>query len=434
MSVKVKWDDDNHVLYARKYLGKSKSGKVRLKRQSFHEAKNEAEAQVMADEWASHLTADGKVHSSRLTDLLDEYIALRERNGYSPNTIKGYRSYMRCYIVPAFDGELAADIDVHEFNDFEQALLTPKGEGGKGLSRNTVGAVHHFLSAAYKHFVKVGICGTNPLELVEKPRSEKHEAKFLSEYDLDACYAALYRTLADESLPWTDIAYAFTAWLSLATGMRCGEALAMRPCDLMRRSGYVHVGGTVIVERGKKPYRRDVTKGRKCRNVSLDDGEFDVIQAYLDARDKALGRFPGDSPLATVDGSYMRPSTVSGAFTRFAKKNGMPKGFTFHGLRHTHATWCLMNGIDLKTLSERLGHASEKTTIEIYGHVMPGRDQNAAKVAAMPSRKAREALQPTDNQPIAPKPRGEPETQAQAQRTALAGTPPEKQEGIVTTT
>lgn len=43
-------------------------------------------------------------------------------------------------------------------------------------------------------------------------------------------------------------------------------------------------------------------------------------------------------------------------------------------------------------------------------------------------------LQPTDNRAIAPKPRGEPETQAQAQRTALAETPPEKQEGIVTTT
>ena len=58
----------------------------------------------------------------------------------------------------------------------------------------------------------------------------------------------------------------------------------------------------------------------------------------------------------------------------------MPRGFTFHDLRHTHATWLLTHGVDLKTVSERLGHADEATTLRTYAHVLPGRDAYAASV------------------------------------------------------
>ena len=52
---------------------------------------------------------------------------------------------------------------------------------------------------------------------------------------------------------------------------------------------------------------------------------------------------------------------------------------TFHGLRHTHATMCLDAGVDIKTLSERMGHADEATTLKLYAHVLKGRDQAAAE-------------------------------------------------------
>ena len=51
----------------------------------------------------------------------------------------------------------------------------------------------------------------------------------------------------------------------------------------------------------------------------------------------------------------------------------------FHTLRHTHATWLLYNGVDIRTVSERLGHAKVTTTLELYAHVLPGRDDLAAE-------------------------------------------------------
>ena len=52
---------------------------------------------------------------------------------------------------------------------------------------------------------------------------------------------------------------------------------------------------------------------------------------------------------------------------------------SFHSLRHTHATWLLIAGVDPKTVSERLGHGSVATTLRLYAHVLPGRDAQAAE-------------------------------------------------------
>ena len=78
-------------------------------------------------------------------------------------------------------------------------------------------------------------------------------------------------------------------------------------------------------------------------------------------------------------GSLMRPSSVSSAFTEMRRELGLPEGTSFHTLRHTHATWLISQGVDIKTVQERLGHAKISTTLELYAHVLPGRDEMAAR-------------------------------------------------------
>ena len=76
----------------------------------------------------------------------------------------------------------------------------------------------------------------------------------------------------------------------------------------------------------------------------------------------------------------MRPGTVSIAFSRMRDKLGLPSRCTFHTLRHTHATWCLINGLNLKDLAYRMGHADESITLRTYAHLMPGRDEAAPEI------------------------------------------------------
>lgn len=389
MGVKVKRGADG-IWECRLYLGRSFDGKAIRPYKRFPHAATEEEAQALADTWAANLTADGTVRSARLTDLLADYVQIRERNGASPNSIKSYRLFTR-YVARYLKTANARDLSVMDFNRFEQRLLMGKDEGGQGLSRNSVINVHNFLRGAYNHFVDAGVCNANPLVYVAKPSPERHEAMAITEWDFEELNEKLEGALSGEIATrdeYRKAAYAFAAFLSLVTGMRVGEVCAVDRIDVKRSLLFIHVGGTVIEKEGEKPYRRNVTKGRKCRNIAVTEDDISVIDAFVGAQNRFLGRLGANSPLVTLDGGYIRPTTISRAFSRIRDACGLPRAITFHSLRHTHASWLIANGCDLKTLSERMGHADEATTLRIYGHLMPGRDKAAAQLFSEAKKRA----------------------------------------------
>lgn len=389
MSVKVKRGADG-IWECRLYLGRSFDGKAIRPYKRFPHAATEEEAQALAETWAANLTADGTVRSARLTDLLADYVQLRERNGASPNSIKSYRLFTR-YVARYLKTANARDLSVMDFNRFEQRLLMGKEEGGQGLSRNSVINVHNFLRGAYNHFVDAGVCDANPLVYVAKPSPERHEAMAITEWDFEELNGKLEGALSGEIATrdeYRKAVYAFAAFLSLVTGMRVGEVCAVDRIDVKRSLLFIHVGGTVIEKEGEKPYRRNVTKGRKCRNIAVTEDDIAVIDAFVGAQNRFLGRLGANSPLVTLDGGYIRPTTISRAFSRIRDACGLPREITFHSLRHTHASWLIANGCDLKTLSERMGHADEATTLRIYGHLMPGRDKAAAQLFSEAKKRA----------------------------------------------
>lgn len=389
MSVTVKRGRDG-VFECRLYLGRGVDGKAIRPYKRFPNAATESEALELAETWAANLTANGEVKSARLVDLLADYVQLRGRNGASPNSIKSYRLFTH-YVARFLRTANARDLSVMDFNRFEQALLMPKSDGGQGLCRNSVINVHNFLRGAYNHFVDAGICDANPIVYVSKPSPERHEACALTEWDFEDFNARLESAMGVEGTSMSEYrraVYAFAAWLALVTGMRVGEVCAEQRADVKRYQMFLHVGGNVIESAGVKPYRRDVTKGRKCRNVAVTAEDLGVIDSFVRLQNAVLGRLDVDSPLVTLDGSYMRPTTISRAFSRIRDSCGLPKEITFHSLRHTHASWLIANGCDLKTLSERMGHADEATTLRIYGHLMPGRDAVAAQLFSEAKRRA----------------------------------------------
>lgn len=85
-----------------------------------------------------------------------------------------------------------------------------------------------------------------------------------------------------------------------------------------------------------------------------------------------------DRPCARPSSQASSSSSPARRFTRrVADMGGLPP-LSLHGLRHTHATLLLADGIDAKTVSERLGHDSVQTTLELYGHVTATMRSNAA--------------------------------------------------------
>jgi hypothetical protein len=87
-----------------------------------------------------------------------------------------------------------------------------------------------------------------------------------------------------------------------------------------------------------------------------------------------------DSVFATVDGQFLSPGAVSRAWIRAMESIGMPS-VTLHSLRHTHASTLLNAGVDIITVSRRLGHSSPRITLDVYGHLIVGADDRAAEIA-----------------------------------------------------
>jgi site-specific recombinase XerD len=90
------------------------------------------------------------------------------------------------------------------------------------------------------------------------------------------------------------------------------------------------------------------------------------------------GKLPCDALLfANLEGQPLRPSAVSSDFGELAARIGMPE-LTFHGLRHSHASQLIAAGVDIVTISKRLGHFKPSTTLAIYAHMFNTDDSKAA--------------------------------------------------------
>ena len=81
---------------------------------------------------------------------------------------------------------------------------------------------------------------------------------------------------------------------------------------------------------------------------------------------------------AQIDGRPLKPNSLTHEFVRFIAGNKLPR-IRFHGLRHTHATQLLKSNVHPKIVQERLGHVDVSTTLNLYSHVLPGMQEDAAK-------------------------------------------------------
>jgi integrase len=86
-----------------------------------------------------------------------------------------------------------------------------------------------------------------------------------------------------------------------------------------------------------------------------------------------------DLIFANPDGTPLKPDSISATVSRNFRRVKLPKGVSLHSLRHTHTSHLLADGVPLPVVSARLGHASVRTTADIYAHMIHGQDDDAAQ-------------------------------------------------------
>jgi integrase len=124
-------------------------------------------------------------------------------------------------------------------------------------------------------------------------------------------------------------------------------------------------------------------KGKRTRTVALPPLLVEALSAHRGEQEKnrqALGAAYQDNDLICCrpDGSLWPPSAFTSSYRARLKRRGLD-GPNFHALRHSHASQSLADGVDIKTVSSRLGHSKASFTLAQYCHLMPGQDQEAAR-------------------------------------------------------
>jgi integrase len=173
------------------------------------------------------------------------------------------------------------------------------------------------------------------------------------------------------------------AMIALFTGMRLGEVLALRWSRIDIEGKKLKV--EEALEETHQGVRFKAPKSKAgIRTITLPDILVGVLREYrreqLEVRLRlGLGRLADDALLFShLNGEPIRTTVVSKRWMRCARAIGMPE-ITFHALRHTHASALIDAGVDIVTISKRLGHKKPDVTLRVYSHLFRNDDSKAAE-------------------------------------------------------
>ena len=351
--------------------GRGADGKRRRKFVSFKGSKSQAQQklrELLMDQHRGVPIATEKITVRQwLTKWMAEYVKPNARQ----RTVERYQGIIDRHIVPAIGHVVLSKLAPSEIQAME-AALTDKGMAPKGVE-----LIHTVISGCYKYALRMEVVWRNPAKAVTPPKVTRREVE-----PPDIARVKRLLALAEQEEHPLFPALHLIAY----TGLRRGEALGLRHQDINLEAGTISVVQSIgrSLEKGIIVEPTKTNAGRRA--VDLDDGTVDVLRAHIGRQllrrmeleglyqDEGL-LFPG--PL----GEPLNPMALTRVYQSFAKRLGL-QGARLHDLRHFHASVMLQNGASLLLVSRRLGHASVATTGDVYGHLMPGAQKEAANAFA----------------------------------------------------
>lgn len=292
---------------------------------------------------------------------------IRNRSGhiYKPSTLRGYRSALEDRVLPLLgDRKLNAITTSHlqEIVDGWQA---------EGQAPSTIRNSLKPLQAIYRRARSREGVPVNPTHDLELPAPDAGEVEIVAPDEAARLLVAL---------PGADRAIWATA---LYAGLRYGELRALRwgAVDL--------VGRTIRVRESWDPKAGTITP--KTRSSQRRTPVPGLLAELLERRGK------GDDDELIFAGKDERPFHAASLYRRADRaweSAGLVEGLRLHQARHTYASFMIAAGVNAKALSVFMGHSSIKVTFDLYGHLMPGTEAEAAALlddflGARPSRTSR---------------------------------------------
>ena len=273
-----------------------------------------------------------------------------------PTTVKSYTSIVYHHLIPAL-----GKIRLNKLSHIDIQRMYTKLE--HDLSSVTIHKVHRCLRTALNRAIKRGYLKESPISRVDSPNRRSPKRGTLNVRD------------ALQMLAWLQdnrfVAY-YGAYLAIYGGLRLGEVCGLQWRDVDWKTNTIHI------QRTRQRYnKQDLLLEPKTvdstRDIVMPHEVMQELKGWHQAQQKTQtdNWTEWDETAFVVrlaDLSVPDPHAFAKGVKAALQALGVPT-VTFHDLRHTHATWMLESGVDLKTVSQRLGHSSITITADIYAHV-----------------------------------------------------------------
>jgi len=257
----------------------------------------------------------------------------------------------------------------HISTAYKDALSKGRRDGKGGLSPRTVHHMHRILKQALKQACAWRYLTHNQADHVRPPKVER---KAMRTYDMQQTVDLLDRLRQTRMF--------IPAILGILCGLRRGEIAALRWGSI----DFVAATAAIVesAEQTAAGVRYKETKTGRARVVSLSETVVEELRIWKMRQAEELLRLGvrpdrGTFVVTKANGEPVQPRSLTHEWTRLIGAAGLPR-IRLHDTRHSHATHMLQSNINPKIASERLGHSKVGITLDLYSHVMPGKQADAA--------------------------------------------------------
>lgn len=256
-------------------------------------------------------------------------------------------------------------------NNLYKKLSQIKTKSGKPLSSKTLIEFHRFISSVLDFAINENLITFNVAKMSEKPKHQRVPAPSLELDDI----AIILEAIEKKSPKWA----AFTHLL-LASGMRRGEALGLRWTDIDKDNCIIYVHNNLQYLKSEGLYD-ETLKTNSTRYVTIAKSAIDKLSEWQEIQEieklAAGGKWIDDGYVFTQStGKPVNPSSVTTFYRRLSQELGI--AVTAHMFRHFQASVLIDSGVNILTVSKRLGHKDVSTTTDIYAHLLNKADARAS--------------------------------------------------------
>lgn len=350
----------------------------KTKRKVFTSKKSARDAMKKATEFTTLIKNNVDITKShqKLSDWLQHWLSNYKQQEIRLKTYERYELAINRHIIPYIGDISLNELTTDIIQQFLIRLLNEGGETNQGLSPRTVNTTRRLLIQALNDAYDLGIILKNQAEKTKTVKVSKAEILILSHQQaLELITAAKTQSMVSF----------LAVVLALGTGMRLGEIFGLTWNNIDLDRNLIHIVQSAVKTNHGTILQQDLKTDMSRRSIPIP---IFVKNALLEYKNWQINIYKEINSTTYIDhnfvfankfGQLRHPASFSYHYFKqiILKSNNLPPALRFHDLRHCHATWLLSSGVNVKVVSERLGHASIRITLDTYAHAIKAMQDTA---------------------------------------------------------